>query len=1109
MKKAFLFLVFVLLGTSLSGIIAQETTDFNSLLQEGSISGVFSNDETYPWTMGEDGVATSGNGGESDTNSSLTFSYESDYPTEVTLMWKKNYYGTNPFIIIVDGNQITSGTHNTSWKESRFYVPKGTHVVEFRNSVTSYNTNATDNSLIKQLKISEIKELESVVLSPESKPLTFINDEKFPWMPKDGYIASVNYGTPNSSARFATSFSIDKPSKFSFDRAFVSTQYYPEDYHKLNFYINNELYTSGSGRDSVYNNVSVLLEPGEYTLEWIDTIYNTNEKHISYIKNIELTDNWLNVEVTTPGTLGIEVLYQVNVLNDVELLKVVGTINAADWTSIKNMKNIIGLDLSEAKFNDVPNYAFDGLKRLSYVALPEGMSSIGEYAFRGTQIMNIDIPNSVTYIKKYAFVETPVRSINFTEESLLKTIGFSAFKNCTALKEFIMPNGVNTLESEYGGEDYDTNTFYGCSNLTRISFADSLKTIGLRTCSQCINLAEVKLPKNLETIKESAFYETKLKQIKFPESLRTIESFAFQETTLDSVALPTKLSSLGGYAFADCKQLKYVELPSYIPNYNFNFQRCYAIQKIVCKSATPPAISQDPFDGGPNKANVTLVVPSFSVANYKLDTYWLQFGDIQEMDIDMDYWRLAGDLMLTNNRRMEGTPDLDLYYGAQLTVGGSAPMPVGNMNLFINENNPCRLLNNCEQFTVDSLTTCYSVNSNTWYFLTPMHDVNLSDIKHSANASFVFRYYNGANRAASGMGSSWQNVTDKLIAGQGYIFHCNANGLIYLPATQDTQSNIFTSTEITKALETYEAENTSDKSWNYVGNPYPCYYDIYYMDFTAPITVWDSNSQNYRAYSIADDDFVLRPMQAFFVQKPDAVDNIVFRPEGRQLNATINRTSYAAAQRSKAMTPRYIYNVEIRGEKYSDQTRIVLNETKSLEYEIECDAAKFMSMESYVPQIFTWDKDENRLAINERPTDNGIIRLGVTVGSAGTYTIAATRADGEVYLHDAVTGTKTDLTNGTYTFETQDTELTDRFTLTVQAKETTGAELTQETKATVTGTQGGIVIKGAKGDEIKIYSVAGALIYNVKQENDNNFIPMTQGTYLVHINGNTYKTVVL
>ena len=132
-----------------------------------------------------------------------------------------------------------------------------------------------------------------------------------------------------------------------------------------------------------------------------------------------------------------------------------------------------------------------------------------------------------------------------------------------------------------------------------------------------------------------------------PASLKTIDYQAFYQCGLDSVKLPITLSTVESHVFQECRNLKYVELPSYIGNYDRNFYGCNSIQKIVSKSATPPAISNDPFSNGPSKSSITLVVPSFAVANYKLDTYWYQFGNIQEMDVDLDYWRIASALSLT------------------------------------------------------------------------------------------------------------------------------------------------------------------------------------------------------------------------------------------------------------------------------------------------------------------------------------------------------------------------------------------------------------------------------------------------------------------------------
>ena len=318
---------------------------------------------------------------------------------------------------------------------------------------------------------------------------------------------------------------------------------------------------------------------------------------------------------------------------------------------------------------------------------------------------------------------------------------------------------------------------------------------------------------------------------------------------------------------------------------------------------------------------------------------------------------------------MNGKPDIDLYFGGQFTVGGNAPMETGLFNLYVSESNPGRLLNTCEAMTADSINCYFSVDSEKWYFITPLHDVDLTKVTVSNGASYVFRYYDGSSRATNGTGNSWRNVDNgKLTAGQGYIFRCNANAVVSFPAEASVHAQVFNTDDVIIALNAFEAAASANKSWNFVGNPYPCYYDIYYMDFTAPITVWTGST--YKAYSIVDDNFVLRPMQSFFVQKPDAVDNIVFHKEGRQLTTSINHDAALArafrtpAKATTAVSRRF-FNLQMIGDEMEDETRLVINDNASLGYEIERDASKFMSFEPNVPQIFTLDGEGNGLLLSD------------------------------------------------------------------------------------------------------------------------------------------------
>ena len=1047
----------------------EDEGNFQDIVKESNLPITFTNDAENPWLL-NGANAINGNQGKNYSTSTLQMAFTNTYTAELKFDWfKYRYYsGGLDLQLYIDGVEISTTT-NGSWTTPRYYIEPGEHVVTFRDTIGSDNYRA--NSGLRNIILREIYPLETAVLTANSMPITFQNNSATPWTIEDGFIEHNNYGVANTGSSFFTTFTLDK----------TSNNYNYEDRHNLFVYING-IQISKDWNLTDYDYWCVALEPGEYTVEWKDTVYNNTAWYYSQIKNIELSNNWIDVELASVGTLGYEVLYsgKAEVLDDVEFLKVTGPMNADDWTDIKNMKNLKALDLSGAVIAEIPNNAFDGKNWLNSVIMPEGINRIGEYAFRGTNIRKVNIPSTVTFIGRNAFYETPVQFVTFTEGSQLKTIDRYAFQRCASLQEIILPEGLETIQ--YAAFDLCTgmkrvvmpNTVtyvgaYGFASayaLESIKFSDGLTELYEWICTEARSLTEVILPANLARIDHSAFYNTySLHNIDFPSSLIEIDYEAFRYSALDSVKLPINLQWLGTDAFSNNSSLKYIEFPSYLErgNYSYrtsyhsdgtgwytynsssgyrsNFRSCPNIEIIVMRSATPPANDADAFESSRSKSLITLVVPSFAVVNYKLDTYWKQFGSIIEGD-DVDYWMITSPLMLTNNRRMQGKPDIDLYFGGQLTVGGSAPMPTGLFNYYVNESNPGRLLNTCDALTADNAATKFAVEANRWYFFTPLYDVNIADIEVSNGASYVFRYYDAQNRAANGASGSWKNVdTDKLLGGQGYIFHCNTACEITFPADATGRAKLFATGDVTRTLTVNEAESTANRSWNYVGNPYPAYYDIYYMDFTAPITVW--NGSTYKAYSIADDEYVLRPMQSFFVQKPDAVDNIIFHKEGRQLITDINHIN-AAKPNAPARNARHLFNIQIQNdEQHADETRVVINSQASMGYEVECDAAKFMSFEPQVPQLYTFDAEGNTYAINERPMDNGQVRLAYYAGQAGNFTIKALRADGGVSLYDSETDTTVDLTTEDYTFESDATGgvNTSRFTLTFTVGDTTPTDI--------------------------------------------------------------------
>ncbi|MCM1452286.1 MAG: leucine-rich repeat domain-containing protein [Clostridium sp.] len=690
----------------------------------------------------------------------------------------------------------------------------------------------------------------------------------------------------------------------------------------------------------------------------------------------------IEVVLETPGTLGVEILYQADVLSDVKRLKVAGTFNDADWTTISNLTAIQELDLSAVSSASVPNEAFRGKSRLSSVKLPSNATSIGQNAFYQTVLADITIPTGVTSIGSQAFQRiTTLKTVEFEEGSKLKTISDNAFYNCTGLEKIHIPEGCATIQY---------NAFYYCTSL-----------------------ADLTLPSTLTTIGDAAFYNTnKLTELIFPENLKSIGNNAFGYSGLTSAMLPAGLATLSGNAFADCKSLTKVQLPSYIDRYDYNFRSCTSLKEVICPAATPPAYSSEPFNGV-TLSGVILTVPDFAVASYKLDSYWMRFGTIQG-GAEVTLCNVAGPLSLTNDRRINGVPDVTLFTGGSITLGGQAPQEFSLLAFqqnFRSANNYLfsQFINNCPSVSSKSLKNSINVYSNTWYFISPMADIKRSEITHSnSSAAMAIRRYDGQKRAENGSGG-WTNLADDemLQAGKGYIIQTNYEGWIYFAtalASPQALAEIIPSGDIALPLEDWPAEITANAGWNFLGNPYPSYFDAHFLDFPAPITVYDPNNRNYKAYSLADDNFVLQPLQPFFVQKPDGVGEITFLKEGRQLSSTPNTGAYKAP----AMQPssRLICNVSISGNGLADATRVVINPQASLAYETNCDAAKMMSAEVDALQLWSIGAQNIPMAINERPKEDGYVALAAMLPQAGEYEISLDCADQSVTILDRLTSKK-------------------------------------------------------------------------------------------------------
>ena len=100
------------------------------------------------------------------------------------------------------------------------------------------------------------------------------------------------------------------------------------------------------------------------------------------------------------------------------------------------------------------------------------VTTIGDYAFYGSDITNIGIPKSVT------------------------SIGLQSFDSCVSLTSVTIPDSVTSIGQK---------AFYNCDSLTSVTIPDSVTSIGGSAFSYSGSLTSVTIGNSVTSIGEAAF----------------------------------------------------------------------------------------------------------------------------------------------------------------------------------------------------------------------------------------------------------------------------------------------------------------------------------------------------------------------------------------------------------------------------------------------------------------------------------------------------------------------------------------------------------------------------------------------------------------------------
>lgn len=871
-----------------------------------------------------------------------------------------------------------------------------------------------------------------------------------------------------------------------------------------NVYIGSQEAYAQYNASSSWNNAELIPEGWDF--EWMAvSVQRKGEFAQTYI---EMTDaDW---------SLGVNV-------------KVIGKLNETDLANIKKLTSLRKLDLTDATFDALPSSFLSGQTTIREITLPENINIIPSSAFNNCKNLTKVNATGIKRIEESAFYGCS--KLTDLDISKVDYIGSSAFRNCSCFAPAALSAGLQSLGS---------SAFAGTA------------------------ITEITIPEGITALNEYTFGSCKqLQKVTLPETLTQISSYVFSECSLLSeITIPESVTQIGGYTFQNCYALTEITIPSNTENIgNGLFNGCNGITTVKCKAIVPP-LTGGPFTSGMDLNHCTLYVAPFTIDAYREAANWSNFYIIKPLNepVKNIYVKrpMTFDLQSEDNAVLQDNPNMTLGYNlydynnnsqntvGELTASGDGTLSAGvftinnmlyNRESRISQNNDGRyysndrrptLINNAENMRADSVVCVIDLEKNEWHFISFQYDVQMSDVYGLNGTDFVIRQYNGAKRAAGSkdstnvngsetVESNWEPVPADgvLLAGKGYIiqaannntyvqdnYQYNYNATVVFPSRNTvTKNRLFTSSDIIVPLEEHASEFAHNRSWNLVGNPYPCYYDMNSLkdDFYTPIILW--KGYNYQAYSPVDDDIILRPYESFFVQRPIDVEQMVFGVEGRMhYNDALKATkadgqkpgvNYAPAQ-SIDGAQRNVFNFTIEGCGSENRTRIVMNEKAKMGYDCARDAAKFFASSPTGAEIYV-DADV-KYDICERPLGDGKAQLAIRTATAGEYTIALSGRYSEewtVMLTDKLTGATVNLNEGAYHFEAEAGTTAGRFMLSFSTSATgiDGVEADIDADA-----------------EVSVVNAAGMTVFSGRYADFK--AKAATGIYVIVCGDKTYKTVI-
>ncbi len=351
---------------------------------------------------------------------------------------------------------------------------------------------------------------------------------------------------------------------------------------------------------------------------------------------------------------------EINIVSEIDGIKVMGIqcqatyddqFNEIEHSYYKNHNYSVKKVTLPDSIETIGSAFFSALDGLEELTLPASITGTGDREFYDMEsLREVTFSGDVSYLGGFMNCQK-LEKVNCM--GTIKAIGTEAFRNCVSLKDFEIPETVETIyDAAFRGSgitsatipantylyDYDYGcTFENCVNLTEVTFSGeydkgvSIVYACFRGCTSlkkvtfpnaaggfnistgaflgCTSLEEIVFPGvcGILSLDWDAFKDcTSLKKVELPYECGMIEigKAAFKGcTALEEIVSPYICGNVAirQQAFRGCTSLKALNFPKYycgtVTIYDDAFRGCTALETIKFTPVTPPYPIDEIFSG--------------------------------------------------------------------------------------------------------------------------------------------------------------------------------------------------------------------------------------------------------------------------------------------------------------------------------------------------------------------------------------------------------------------------------------------------------------------------------------------------------------------------------